>query len=243
MHANDHFLPSRRESDTGEAPGAEPFSVRGMLVSSLLLFLALPLAADVPEAPGADPSPPVPQRQPLNPDDPLAVPRDGEKALGPATVIQGDQLEMIADEHTAHFVFTDNIRVTGNNITMTCDRLEVISSRDDGDESSDERLAGMGRIRLIVASGRVHVFQEGREALAGRAEVLPDEGRVILTESPVIRDSQGEVSGERIILYQGLERAVVESSAERPARVTLPTLPDLGFRDRDGREETEESPE
>ncbi len=171
----------------------------------------------------------------------LVVP-SGDSA--PETVIEGDRLEMIADEEEAHFTFTDNIRVTGNNIVMTCDRLEVISSRPVPDRD-EERLGGMGRIRRIVASGRVHVTQEGREATAGRAEVLPDEGVVILTGSPVIRDSQGEVSGERIVLYQGLERAVVESSIERPARVILPNLPDLGCPGEDDEEsgETEEEPE
>ncbi len=155
------------------------------------------------------------------------------------TVMEGDRFEMIAHEHELHFFVTGNVRVTGNNIVLTCDRLEGISSRSDEEVRTGERLGGMGRIRNMVAIGNVYVHQEGREAFAGRAEVLPDEGRVILTESPVIRDAQGEVSGERIILYQGLERAVVESSPERPARIILPTLPDLGFPGNDQREEDE----
>ncbi len=159
----------------------------------------------------------------------LEIPRATESAPPPETIIEGDQLEMIATEDEAYFIFTDNIRVIGNNIILTCDRLEVISTRDE-DDPGEGRLSGMGRIRLIVASGNVHVVQEGREATAGRAEVLPNEGRVILTESPVIRDAQGEVSGERMVLYQGLERAVVESGPDRPARVVLPNIPDLGFR-------------
>ena len=160
----------------------------------------------------------------------LEIPRATESAPPPETIIEGDQLEMIATEDEAYFIFTDNIRVIGNNIILTCDRLEVISTRDEDDPPGAERLSGMGRIRLIVASGNVRVVQEGREATAGRAEVLPNEGRVILTESPVIRDAQGEVSGERMVLYQGLERAVVESGPDRPARVVLPNIPDLGFR-------------
>ncbi len=162
--------------------------------------------------------------------DELVVPREESGAVPPETVIEGDHLEMVADEHEARFIFTDNVRVIGNNIILTCDRLKVISSRQDGEQPTGERLGGMGRIRSIVASGRVHVSQEGREATAGRAEVSPDEGRVVLTGDPVIRDQQGEVSGDRITLYQGLERAVVESGPDRPARVMLPDLPDLGFR-------------
>lgn len=207
-------------------------------IAAAALFLAgLPAgAAGVPEStqPGTDEGPA---------DGAPVVPGESEGSSASETVIEGDQLEMIADEREARFTFTDNIRVTGNNIVLTCDRLEVISSRPVEQRDSGERLAGMGRIRSIVASGRVHVTQEGREATAERAEVLPDEGRVILTGSPVIRDTQGEVSGERIVLYQGLERAVVESSIARPARVTLPTIPDLGFRPGAGEDEPEETDE
>jgi lipopolysaccharide export system protein LptA len=185
----------------------------GLTAFLLSAVLALPLTAnEAEEAEEFPPTAPIPRIVPP-----------------PETVIEGDQLEMIATDDAAYFIFTDNIRVTGNNITMTCDRLEVVSARDEDDPPGTERLSGMGRIRVIIASGRVHVWQEGREATAGRAEVLPDEGQVILTESPVIRDEQGEVSGERIILYQGLERAVVESGPAHRARVVLPNIPDLGF--------------
>ncbi len=238
------FFSCRRALGTSSSRSAGTTAPKARVESAacfLALLLITPvLAAD--SATGAD-AETRGEMRPLDRDEALVLPRDAEREVGAATVIQGDQLEMIADDHEARFIFTDNIRVTGSNIVLTCDRLEVLSSRGNQRDESEERLAGMGRIRSIVASGRVHVSQEGREATAGRAEVLPDEGRVILTESPVIRDAQGEVSGERIILYQGLERAVVESSAKRPARVTLPTLPDLGFRDQERPNEEEDSPE
>jgi lipopolysaccharide transport protein LptA len=143
------------------------------------------------------------------------------------TVIDSDRLEMVTLEEETHFVFSDNVIVTATNMTVRCDRLEVFAGRH-ANAAEGEQTNELGRIQRIFAIGNVRIEQEGRQATSGRAEVFPQEGMIVLTENPVIEDSQGRVSGERIVLYQGESRAVVESGATQPARVFLPTLPDLG---------------
>lgn len=145
-----------------------------------------------------------------------------------ATVFESDHGEMQTLEEETRFLLTGNVKVSGNNLRVFCDRLEVYAARDGGDNRG-EGLAEPGRIQRILAIGNVRIEQEGREATAGRAEVFPVEGRIVFTEDPMIRDAQGRVTGERITLFQGEARAVVEGGEKGPARITLPTLPDLGI--------------
>jgi len=159
---------------------------------------------------------------------------DGD-SLPPETVISSDRLEMDNDGDKSFFLFSDNVKLTGNNLVVTCDRLEIHADRT-GD--LDANIGQIGGIRQILAIGNVSISQEGRVARAGRAEVLPGEDKIVLTENPIVTDTQGTVSGERMTFYRGDRRAVVESGASGPARVTLPAMPDLGFmKDKEGAEE------
>ena len=152
--------------------------------------------------------------------------QDSESAPSPQTVISSDRLEMENDGEKAFFLFSDNVKLTGNNLIVTCDRLEVHSDRT-GD--LDANFGKLGSIKQIVAVGNVSISQEGRTARAGRAEVIPAEDKIVLTENPIVIDAQGTVSGERMLFYRGERRAVVESGPSGPARVVLPAIPDLGF--------------
>lgn len=146
------------------------------------------------------------------------------EAAPPATVFESEHGEMQTFEEETRFLLRGNVRVTGNNLRVFCDRLEVYAPR----EGIKAGGAPAGGITRILALGNVRIEQAGREAHAGRAEVFPQEGRIVLTESPMIRDDQGMVTGERITFIQGEARAIVEGGETGPARITLPTLPDLG---------------
>jgi lipopolysaccharide transport protein LptA len=152
--------------------------------------------------------------------------QDAESAQPPQTVISSDRLEMETVGEKAFFLFSDNVKLTGNNLIVTCDRLEVHSDRT-GD--LDANFGKLSSIRQIVALGNVSISQEGRTARAGRVTVIPVEDKIVLTENPIVTDAQGSVSGERMIFYRGDRRAVVESGSGGPARVVLPAIPDLGF--------------
>lgn len=156
----------------------------------------------------------------------LSFGQDAKSAPPPQTVISSDRLEMETVGEKAFFLFSDNVKLTGNNLIVTCDRLEVHSDRT-GD--MDANFGKLGSIKQIVAIGNVSISQEGRTARAGRVEVIPAEDKIVLTENPIVTDAQGTVSGERMFFYRGDRRAVVESGPGGPARVVLPAIPDLGF--------------
>jgi lipopolysaccharide export system protein LptA len=160
---------------------------------------------------------------------------DGEDTLAeqfitPLTVVRSDSLEMTSTPERNYFYFSDNVTITGKNLLVKCDNLEVTASR------SGEAEATIGRIGVIkkfVAIGSVVIYQAGRAALAGRAELLPAEDKIILTDSPRILDRKAVVSGWRITLLKGNRTAIVENnpddSGENRPTVFLDALPNMGF--------------
>jgi lipopolysaccharide export system protein LptA len=144
------------------------------------------------------------------------------------TVIDSEQLDMRSTDTRTTFVFSKRVVVTGTNLKLTCDRLEVITTRK-GDPSAT--IGKLGRFKSLVAEGNVHILQSDREAACGRAEVLPDDNKIILTDRPVVKDlANGAVaSGPRMVLYRGERRAVIEGTDNAPSRIILPAIKDLGF--------------
>jgi lipopolysaccharide export system protein LptA len=145
----------------------------------------------------------------------------------PPTTITSQQLDMRTTDTESTFLVTGLVTVTGNEIELTCDELEVIALR--SDEDINAAIGELGRFKSLIAKGRVKIIQGDRVATCGRAEVLPGEEKIILTDNPLVRDGQSAVTGERRVLFRGERRAVVESGASGPARVTLPPIRDLGF--------------
>lgn len=146
------------------------------------------------------------------------------------TVIESNRLEMISGESINLFLFEEQVRVRGTNLSATADRMEVESMRV-GDPTG-ATVGQIGSIRRILLTGNVVIEQAGRQATAGRAELLPGEGKVILSENPVVVDAEGTVTGHRMTLLQGERRVLVEGAPDGPRpRVTLPAIQDLGYRD------------
>ena len=142
--------------------------------------------------------------------------------IGPGgeTVIESGRLEFHSEEAVARFTFDGGVTVLATNLKVTCDRMLVTSQRE-GD--ADAPIGKMGRIREILAIGNVIITQGERRASAGRAELRPIDGLIVLSEDPVLVDPQGVMAGERITLYRGENRAYVEKP-----RLTLNQIPDLG---------------
>ncbi len=170
---------------------------------------------------------------------------DGEETtadqyISPLTVVRSESLKMTSTPELNYFYFSDNVTITGNNLLVKCDNLEVTASRSGEAEATIGRI---GVIKKIVAIGSVEIFQAGRAALAGRAELLPAEDKIILTDSPQILDRKATVSGWRITLLKGNRTAIVENNPDdiggsRPT-VVLDALPNLGF-DENKNADTEE---
>jgi len=164
----------------------------------------------------------------------------------PPTVITSGHLDIKSTDDETTFIFTELVTVTGNNISMTSDRLEAVALRsaDQKKKNPDQGALGeVGKFKRMLATGRVKIEQGDRVATCGRAEVLPNEEQVILTEKPMVRDGESTVTGDRIRLLRNERRAIVESGAEGPARVTLPPIKDLGFQKDQPAPKKEHTPE
>src|SRR3954470_12352430 len=139
------------------------------------------------------------------------------------TVIESDgRGEMVSTDTETTITFRDNVRVTGTNMKLTCDYLEVVVIRT-GDKSAT--LGKLEKFRSMIATGNVHMIQGDREAACGRAEVLPEQEKVILSEHPVIvdRDQNTRAAGKKITMLRGQRRLEIDEPI-----LTAPPVKDLG---------------
>jgi lipopolysaccharide export system protein LptA len=156
-----------------------------------------------------------------------ARPASAAEPEAPPTVITSQNLEMQSTDEESTFLFTGLVTVTGNNMKLTCDRLEAVTVRTQKDILHDKdksALGQVGKFKRMLATSRVRIEQGTRVATCGRAEVLPTEERIILTEDPMVRDGESVAVGERMFLNRGERRVIIEK-----ARIILPTIKDLGF--------------
>jgi len=149
--------------------------------------------------------------------------RAAEAPLPPETVIESQSLDMRSTDTETISVFTGNVTVTGNEIRITCDRLDVVSLRK-GDRQ--DTVGKQDRFKSLIATGKVRIVQGDREATCERAEVLPGADTITLTGRPMVvdRGNNSTATGEPLILHRGQRR--VDGTN---VRITLPPLKDLGF--------------
>ena len=172
----------------------------------LLFLLALPVRTPGAEPPAAAPTLPL-------------VP----------TVITSGALEMVSTAKETTFIYSKGVKVAATNMTLTCEELVVIARRS-GDPAA---LVGKPeKFKSLVATGGVRLIQDDREATAIRAEVFPDQDRVVLTGDPVVvrsvKDGWAQ-TGPEAELLRGERRAVFKSKGDVRPETTLPPLKDLGY--------------
>jgi len=140
------------------------------------------------------------------------------------TVITSEgEAEMISTDTEATITFRNKVVVTGTDLKMNCDFLQVVVKKK-GDKSAT--FGTMDKFRSMLATGNVLVVQGEREAACGRAEVLPEQDRIILTENPVVvdHDQKTRMAGEKITILSGQRNVIVEKPI-----LTGPPVKDLGF--------------
>ncbi len=140
----------------------------------------------------------------------------------PSTELVADSLEMTSTDTETTALCVGNVMLTGTNLKITCDRLEIVAARVAGE---DDTIGTMERFKHLIATGSVRIVQGDREATCGRAEVLPREEKVILTDEPVLLDHSTEMvaTGERIVLLRGQRKLFGEH-----IKITGPPIKDLG---------------
>lgn len=148
------------------------------------------------------------------------------------TVITSERLEMQGSTDRNHFYFSGNVSVRGTNLRIDCEELTVTALREG---PGDATIGEIGAVEEIVATGGVEIYQAGRSAFAGRAEVNPHAGTVTLSENPRIIDGEVEVEGYMFVLHKGQRKfeSIPDPNApeDTPSRsvVRLGAMPDLGF--------------
>ena len=141
------------------------------------------------------------------------------------TVITSDgPAEMVSNEKQTEttITFKDHVVVTGTNMKLNCDFLEVVVIRG-GDQTAT--VGKLEKFRSMVATGNVLIVQGDREAACGRAVVLPGEEKVVLSENPVVvdHDQNTRAAGEEITMLRGQHKLTIKKPI-----VTAPPIKDLG---------------
>lgn len=195
----------------GGQPPRFAMTLRVAVILAVLPLLASPFrAAEEPTpakasaAPSAPATPPVP------------------------TVIESGTAEMVSTEKETTFTFSKGVTVTGTNLKLTCEHLEVIARRT-GDPNAT--FGKQENFKSLVATGNVRIVQNDREAVCERAEVFPGDDKVVLSGNPKVRslDGQYQASGPKMVLHRGERRAqIIAEGSERP-RISLPAMKDLGY--------------
>jgi len=138
------------------------------------------------------------------------------------TVIDCEQFDWRSSDKETTSVFTGKVVVTGTNLRLTCDRLEIVAT------SKGDPAATIGKVdsfKSFVATGNVHIVQGDREAACGRAEVLPGDNKVVLTGQPVVVDHtlNWTWTGDELEMLKGEHQI-----RGKNARFTGPPIKDLG---------------
>jgi lipopolysaccharide export system protein LptA len=154
----------------------------------------------------------------------LAAPAvSAQSAVEQPTIIESEQLDMRSTDTETTSLFTGRVVVTGTNLRLTCDRLEVVALRQ---HDTSATIGKIERFKSLVAEGNVRLIQGDREAACGKAVVLPGDDKITLTDRPVVTDrSVGWTwTGDELLLLRG-ERQVRGTNV----RIIGPPVKDLGF--------------
>lgn len=90
------------------------------------------------------------------------------------TTLTCDHMDMWSEGEETRAICTGNVTLVGTNMSMTCDRLELIATRIDEDSGAVPTLE---KFKYLLATGKVKITQGTRGATCGRAEVFPREER------------------------------------------------------------------
>ena len=122
------------------------------------------------------------------------------------------------DMKNSSVVFIGDVNVTGNNMNMSCQKLELFFNTSLKDSSVEESKV---QIEKIVATDSVVISRpESGTATAEKAVYYHDSEKIVLTGNPVVRDGDRfEGGGSTITLYLKEDRYVVEGSKDDKARL------------------------
>ncbi len=132
-------------------------------------------------------------------------------------VIKSDTLEM--DNKKKMVTFTGKVSAKNNDFTMDCEKMVVYYKSAPSKKGAEETSTEIDR---IVATGKVEIVRSlGGTASANNAVYHQALETLVLTGSPVVKQENNYVEGNRITLYLKEDRSVVEGSGDNRAKAVI----------------------
>ena len=131
-------------------------------------------------------------------------------------------MEMVALEDGGYrFLLQGGVRISGNEVEITCSRMEVFLLSEDNSTTSVK----FGKIKQINAVDSVTLKQPGRVCHADRLNLDGISGVALLEGSAKVIDEEwGMATGEKIFLESGTRKARIEKTDQVRPRLTLPEI-------------------
>jgi lipopolysaccharide export system protein LptA len=183
---------------TEEVPRPEDLAGAVTRLADRIVAQGLPsLASAGGKGPAAAPSP----KTALAPGGALPIDVGGLKKDAPLN-IQSDELEAISTDKSKRFLFTGNVRVSQDVMSLKSDRLEAFYPPDSNDPDR------------LVATGRVIVTQRDQEARCDTATYLKADQRIFCRGNAEMRQGEDRVRGKEIEIRLDTDQLFVRGGAE-----------------------------
>ena len=137
----------------------------------------------------------------LTPGGALPIDVGGLKKDAPLN-IKSDELEAISTDKSKRFLFTGNVHVSQDVMTLTSDRLEAFYPPESNDPDR------------LVATGRVIVTQRDQEARCDTATYLKADQRIFCRGNAEMRQGDDRVRGKEIEIRLDTDQLFVRGGAE-----------------------------
>jgi lipopolysaccharide export system protein LptA len=145
---------------------------------------------------------------------------NSESGNATAIKIASDRLDAYDDKNLV--LFSGNVVVTKEDITMNSDRIYLYySKRERVQEDSSTSMMNSGEIDRIEAEGNVRVEREGRIVTGDRAIFYNGEQKIIIQGNAEMKEGENVVRGDTITFFLKENRGIVESSGNGRVRATI----------------------
>lgn len=157
---------------------------------------------------------------------PFAQAKDNKPAKNKFT--SKEPIEIVSDRMDAFnekrlVIFSGHAVATQGDREIKADRLLLYYKKDGGkkDKTGAKAVDGAGDLDKIEAKGNVIVTQKQRVATGDEAVYIHDNGQIIMTGNPVLRDGKNTIKGDKVIVFINEDRGVVESNPQKRVKAVI----------------------
>jgi len=132
-------------------------------------------------------------------------------------IINSNTLEV--DQNLRIIVFKGKVRARTDEMVVDCQKMIVYYA---ASPAKNESNLESSRIEKIVALGNVIINRsDGGMARAGKAVFYQNEGKVVLTDNPFVKQGRDFVEGHRIIMFLNENRSIIEGGKTKRVKATI----------------------